>query len=272
MDVSEQWNSVADGWDRLRDEIGELSGAIEQRVLREIGPLGTRRVLELAAGTGQVAARLAATLESGGSLVTTDLAERMVARLAARVAGLPGVEVAQVDARSIPYPAASFDDVVIQMGLMLVPEVDLALSEIRRVTRRGGRFVAAVWAGPQHNPWLTSVGMPAMMQGLVPGGPPIGPGGPFSLGDPDDLDKRVRGAGFTAVEIHTVDSSRLYRDADHLFDMVSVLAPPLAAALGSAAPEQLHAVRRGTHELTAQFRTDDGLRMPYRALVCVATA
>jgi len=38
---------------------------------------------------------------------------------------------------------------------------------------------------------MTCVGMAAMMTGLVSGGPPVGPGGIFSLGDPEALTTRV---------------------------------------------------------------------------------
>ncbi|MCC7078404.1 MAG: hypothetical protein IT198_14880 [Acidimicrobiia bacterium] len=41
------------------------------------------------------------------------------------------------------------------------------------------------WAGPEHNPWMTCVGMAAAMNGLVAGPAPVGPGGIFSLTDPD---------------------------------------------------------------------------------------
>lgn len=70
------------------------------------------------------------------------------------------------------------------MGLMFTPQPAVALAEIRRVLRVGGRFAALTWAGIEHNPWMTCVGMAAMMNGVVAGGPPVGPGGIFSLGDP----------------------------------------------------------------------------------------
>src|SRR3954454_12987255 len=94
-----------------------------------------------------------------------------------------------------------------------------------------------------HNPWLTSVGMSAAMGGLVDR-PPVGPGGPFSLGDPGDLGERVRGAGFEPVTVTVHDSVRRYGSpAEHL-EMVLALAPPLAVAIDSATPEQQASLRR----------------------------
>jgi hypothetical protein len=117
---------------------------------------------------------------------------------------------------------------------------------------------------------MTSVGMAAMMHGLVSGGPPIGPGGPFSLADPDDLEKRARNAGFGTVDVRVVETSQHFDSVQEHIQVVSALGPHIAAALGAAAPESLDAVRRTVTELTSQYRDGDGVRIPVRALLCFA--
>ncbi len=265
------WSSVAPDWDRLRVPIETTKSELTRRFLGTLGPLGGLRVLELGAGTGELAARLAAAVEPGGSLLASDVAEGMVKLLTTRLGGLPAVDVALIDACDIALTDASVDVVVCRMGLMLMSEPDRALAEIRRVLRPGGRFGFAVWGSPQDNPWLTAVGMAAMMRGLVQGGPPTGPGGPFSLADPVDLERRLTTAGFADVRIDIVDSTRAFADQDEHFDMVSVLAPNLADALGNATAEDLAAVRSTAADLTRQYLTADGLHLPLRALVGVAS-
>jgi SAM-dependent methyltransferase len=262
------WSSVAPEWDRLRTEIEETKAELNERFLAAGPALAGRRVLELGSGTGEFAARLAAEIGPTGTLVASDAAEGMVKLLTTRLGGLDNVETASIDARDIPLADASFDVVVFRMGLMLVEEPAVALAEIRRVLRPGGSFVTAVWGAPQDNPWMTSVGMAAMMHGLVSGGPPIGPGMPFSLADPSVLAGVVGDAGFTDVAVETVDSSRLYRSADDHFDQVRVLAPPLAAAFAAAGAEKVAAVRAAVVGLTSQYAGPDGLRLPLRALIC----
>jgi SAM-dependent methyltransferase len=157
------------------------------------------------------------------------------------------------------------------MGLMLMVDPGPALAEIRRVLRPGGRMAVAVWGAPQDNPWMLSVGMAAMMQGLVQGGPPIGPGGPFSLADPVDLEKRVRDAGFGDVVVTPIASTRLFQtSADHV-DTVLALAPPLAAAVAGATEAQIAAVREQVATLTAQYRTPDGVEIPNSMVLCLAS-
>lgn len=267
------WSDVAPGWDRWRQTIEEGDALLTQRLLAAAGPLAGRRLLELASGNGELAARLAGEVGPEGSLVASDEAEGMVKLVTTRLGGLANTEVARIDACAIAAGDASYDVVVCRMGLMLVPDPDLALTEIRRVLRPGGRLAAATWGEASANPWLASVGMVAMMQGVVQGGPPVGPGSPFSLADPDDLRARAGAAGFAEVEVEVVETTRNYQDPREHFDMISVMAPPLAVALATARPEQVEAVRAGVEALTATYRTaTGGLEIPMRALVLRAVA
>lgn len=266
------WSDVAPGWDRWRETIEQGDTAITERLLDAAGPLVGRQVLELAAGNGELAARLADEIGPAGSLVASDEAEGMVKIVTTRLGGLANVEVARIDAQDIPGPDAAYDVVVCRMGLMLVPDPDRALAEIRRVLRPGGRLAAATWGEATANPWLASVGMVATVQGVLRGGPPAGPG-PFSLPDPDDLRARAAAAGFADVTVEVVETTRRYDDARQHFDMISVMAPPLAVALASAPAERVEAVRAGVEALTAPYRTPDGgLEIPMRALVVRAVA
>jgi SAM-dependent methyltransferase len=262
------WSTMAPQWDRHRNDVEAMKSELTDRLLAAIAPLAGRRILELGAGTGELAARLAELAGPGGTVVASDVADGMVALLEARLAGV--AEVDRLDAADTGLPAESVDVVVFRMGLMLMTEPDMALREIRRILRPGGQVAVAVWAGPRDNPWMTSVGMAAMMHGLVSGGPPVGPGGPFSLADPEDLEKRFRNAGFAEVSIETVDSTRHFADAESHLAMVQALSPHLSGAIDAATAEQAAALRATLAGLTTQYRSGDGLRLPSRALLAIA--
>ncbi len=194
------------------------------------------RVLELGAGTGHFAVHLAELVGRDGSLVASDISPAMVDLIEQKLVGLPQATAEVIDAAAIPGPAESYDVVVSRMGLMFVPEPLQAFRAIRRVLRPGGRLAAAVWAAPGRNPWMTAVGMAAVMNGVLSGPPPTSPGGPFSLGDPEQLEKLARDAGFSEVRVETAEFTRHYESAAEHFDMVRVLAPPIAAALAGRRP------------------------------------
>jgi demethylmenaquinone methyltransferase/2-methoxy-6-polyprenyl-1,4-benzoquinol methylase len=108
------------------------------------------RVLDLAAGTATSSAALA---RSGAHVVGCDFSLGML-RVGSR-AGHPGVELVAGDALRLPFADASFDAVTISFGLRNTSDVDLALRELRRVTRPGGRLVVCEFSHPTWAPFRT---------------------------------------------------------------------------------------------------------------------
>jgi SAM-dependent methyltransferase len=183
-----------------------------------------------------------------------------------RNAGLPNVEVAVLDASSIDQPDASFDVVACRMGLMFTRDPAVAFAEIQRVLRTGGWFTALTWAGIEHNPWMTCVGMAAMMNGLVTGEPPTGPGGVFSLGEPGHLAGLAKGAGLLDVVVAEIPTMFHSESIDEHVERVSSFAGPLAEAFASATSDQITAVCQTTAQLAASHLTGHGVTLPGRAI------
>jgi hypothetical protein len=110
--------------------------------------------------------------------------------------------------------------------------------------------------------------MAAMVHGVVAGGPPIGPGGIFSLGDPAHLAELARGAGFLDVVVDEVPTTFRSESIDLHVERVSSLAGPMAAAFAAATPEQRAAVRETAAQLAAEHTAADGsLALPGRAIL-----
>jgi SAM-dependent methyltransferase len=195
----------------------------------------------------------------------------MVDLIAKTTADLPWVEAAQVDAAAIDLPDGSYDAVVFRMGLMFLPEPRQGLAEIHRVLAPRGRLAAATWAGPQHNPWLTTAGMALMMQGLLSGDGPTAPGTPMSLGELERLEALAKEVGFGSVSVGEVDLVARFSDADAYLGHVGEMAPPFKAALQAATEEQVSAVRATIVSGLERFATADGLVIPAKALCLQAT-
>ncbi|MDQ3176207.1 MAG: methyltransferase domain-containing protein [Actinomycetota bacterium] len=266
-DPAHDWSAVAAAWDANVDEVDlhslEATAALFDRVALQPGEC----VLELAAGPGSIGATWSQLVGPSGTVVLSDIAPGMVETARRRNAVLDNVEVAVLDASAIDRPDGSVDVVACRMGLMFTPDPSVALAEIRRVLAPGGRVGALTWAGIEHNPWMTCVGMAAMMNGLVSGGPPVGPGSIFSLSNPAELESLVTGAGFVDVKVEEFAVAFRADDIDSHVDRVSSLAGPLAAAFEAATRDQHIAVRRTAADLAAQYVTDDGVEIPGRALL-----
>jgi demethylmenaquinone methyltransferase/2-methoxy-6-polyprenyl-1,4-benzoquinol methylase len=108
------------------------------------------RMLDLAAGTATSSATLART---GADVVGCDFSLGML-RVGRRAAH-EGVELVAGDALRLPFADASFDAVTISFGLRNTADVDLALRELLRVTRPGGRLVVCEFSHPTWAPFRT---------------------------------------------------------------------------------------------------------------------
>jgi SAM-dependent methyltransferase len=106
-----------------------------------------QRVLDIACGTGVVAVTAARQgAKVSGLDLTPTLLER--ARENAKIAGLD-IEFVEGDAEALPYPDATFDVVLSQFGHMFAPRPALAVKEMLRVLKGGGRIAFSTWP-PEH--------------------------------------------------------------------------------------------------------------------------
>jgi SAM-dependent methyltransferase len=121
-----------------------------------LAPLRASHVLEIAAGTGAVTRRLAATLPADTSIIATDLNPPML-EAAKKVGTARPVEWRQADAMQLPFDDASFDAVVCQFGAMFFPDKGKAFAEARRVLRPGGTFLFNVWDRIEENEFADEV-------------------------------------------------------------------------------------------------------------------
>jgi len=98
-------------------------------------------VLDIATGTGDLARAMARRVGPHGRIFMTDINGAMLARGRGRAddAGLllPAI---QCDAERLPFPDASFDCVTVGFGLRNMTRKEVALGEMARVLRRGGRL------------------------------------------------------------------------------------------------------------------------------------
>jgi ubiquinone/menaquinone biosynthesis C-methylase UbiE len=189
--------SIPELYDR---HMGPVLFAPYARDLAARVPKGTRRILEVAAGTGRVTEQLLATLPADGELRATDLNPAMIEQGRRRVSD-PRVKWEVADAQALGG-ARDFDVVACQFGLMFVPDKHLALTEMRRVLKPGGTLLLSTWDSLAKNP-ATEI-LHKLAFAATPADPPRFMETPFSMPDPAALKKLVEDAGFSDVRVDTV--------------------------------------------------------------------
>ena len=170
-------------------------------IARRTAALQPRRILETAAGTGLATAAIVEQLPDA-SLVATDLNQAMIDVAAKRVTS-HNVEFQAADAQSLPFDDESFDAVVMQYGMMFLPDRAAGYSEARRVLRPSGHFLFNVWDRLDKNSVAQAVH--DAVATLFPDDPPsFFTRVPWGYHDVTRLEQDVRAAGFTDVRVDTV--------------------------------------------------------------------
>lgn len=106
-----------------------------EMVFEAVAEVPPRRYLEVGCGPGELAQRVGGEL--GAAVAAVDISPRMVALARER-----GVDAQEGDVQDLPFEDASFDCAAAAWMLFHVPDVPLALAELARVLRPGGRLVA----------------------------------------------------------------------------------------------------------------------------------
>ena len=150
--VAGVFHSVAGKYDLMNDL---MSGGIHRLWKRfTIELSGVRRgnsVLDIAGGTGDLAAKFSRLVGSEGKVVLADINDSMlqVGREKLTNRGIVGnIEYVQANAECLPFPDNSFDCITIAFGLRNVTDKDAALRSMLRVLKPGGRLLVLEFSKP----------------------------------------------------------------------------------------------------------------------------
>ena len=108
---------------------------VRELALRAVGEIAPQSVLEVGGGEGELAGRI--VRELGAELVLVDQSERMV-----EISRSRGLDARVGDVQALPFADESFDCAVAAWMLYHAADVNLAVAELARVLRPGGRLVA----------------------------------------------------------------------------------------------------------------------------------
>jgi ubiquinone/menaquinone biosynthesis C-methylase UbiE len=189
------------GWDKAARTYGsawqrQLAPA-QERLLTLAAARQGERVLDVACGTGLVTLPLAEQVGATGSVLATDLSEKMVeaTRHLATAAGLAHVRAEHMEAEALAVDDGAFDLAVCSLGLMYVPDPSVALREMWRAVRAGGRVAVLVWGRRARCGWADI--FPIVDARVKSEVCPLF----FQMGGEGVLERELAGAGFTALHV-----------------------------------------------------------------------
>ncbi len=146
------FDSVASRYDVMNDAMsGGLHRLWKRFAIAKTGLRPGQQALDVAAGSGDLAAGLARRVGAGGRVVVTDINAAMLEEGRTRLlnAGIAGnVEYVQADAEQLPFAAGSFHCVTIGFGLRNVTDKERALASLYSVLKPGGRLLVLEFSHP----------------------------------------------------------------------------------------------------------------------------
>jgi demethylmenaquinone methyltransferase/2-methoxy-6-polyprenyl-1,4-benzoquinol methylase len=146
------FESVASNYDLMNDLMsGGIHRLWKQFTLAQTGLRPGQRALDVAGGTGDIAAGMAKQVGPDGLVVLTDINPAMLAegRNAMIDRGLVGnIRYSLANAECLPFPDSSFDCVTIGFGLRNVTDKDAALRSMTRVLKPGGQLLVLEFSHP----------------------------------------------------------------------------------------------------------------------------
>lgn len=151
--VANVFHSVAGKYDLMNDL---MSGGIHRLwklfTIEMAAVRPGQAVLDIAGGTGDLAAKFSRLVGPQGTVVLADINDAMlrVGRDKLLDCGFgQNLLFAQADAQHLPFPDNTFDCITIAFGLRNVTDKDLALQSMLRVLKPGGRLLVLEFSKPR---------------------------------------------------------------------------------------------------------------------------
>ncbi len=234
-------------------------------LLDSFGDLTEKRFLDVACGTGHLAAESA---RRGAIAEGIDFADTMLAKASANY---PDIAFHQGDAENLSYENSSFDAIACNFGILHFENADTAISEAYRVLRSGGQFAFTAWCSPdQGGDFMRLVFGAVQAHGNLdvdlPPAPPM-----FRFADPKECESATQAAGFSKPEVSRLELVWTANHPDEILELIykSVVRTPMVfEAQTSEDRERIHAaIISGAEE----FRSGSKIQIAFPAIMTIAT-
>jgi ubiquinone/menaquinone biosynthesis C-methylase UbiE len=275
MGQRQNWDSVAEGWKQWWETFEKGAQRLSNRLIELAKIKSGQRVLDIATGIGEPAITAAKIVGTSGHVLATDISAQMLGIAKERAASLglqDMLEFKESDAESLDLPDSVYDAGLCRWGLMLLPNLEAALSKIHDSLVSGGRFAAAVWADAPKVPIISLAARIISEQLRMP--PPLaGVPNPFSLADMKKLENHLVKAGFSDVQIETVNVTFEFATGEDYSKYCQAVSAAARIALSKETEERKETIwSKVAEEAARNYETVTGeIRMDNESICVAAT-
>jgi ubiquinone/menaquinone biosynthesis C-methylase UbiE len=264
-----QWHSpeVAKYWQQEAEQRQQSMEEATRQMLLSAQLKPGDRVLDIAAGTGDQSILAARIVGPTGLVLATDISAEMlhVAASLAQQEKLTNISTQVMDAGQLDLDDETFDAAICRNGLMLVPRLQQALSEIHRVLKPGSNFAALVWSAPERNPLhALPLALIAKYTGAFSSNAP----GPFSLADKRRFEQALQDAGFRDVAIQAIPLQLHFASVEAFIESRRKL---VASTIERLSQQDQQRLVEEVRQVLSQFEGPQGLVTSGETLLGVGT-
>lgn len=225
-------------------------------------------LLDIACGTGVVSRLAAHRVSPGGRIAGLDIDPAMIGMARSLVQPAAGVSFDWhcASADRMPFESSTFDAVTCMQGLQYVPDCAAALSEVRRVLKKNGRFVAVVWttlercagqhaianALKRHN-----IDIAAILKA-------------YSLGEPEHVRKLARDSGFSTMDTRISSSTAQFPSSRDFVEAFAAGSLSSSAAIGKVPAERREEFMGEIGQSLRRYEDGAGVTLPLEFLILTA--
>lgn len=158
--VASVFDGVASHYDIMNDAMSLGMHRLWKKMAIDLLKLRAgERILDLAAGSGDLTRAIAKRVGKTGKVVSSDINPNMLEKAREKCLDtgvFNHIEFVIADAQALPFDDHTFDAVTIGFGLRNVPEPEKALKEMARVLKPGGRALVLEFSKPAYR-WLETL-------------------------------------------------------------------------------------------------------------------
>lgn len=263
----ETWNKFSPGWKKWDELTMDFLKPMGDEIIKLLNLKNDAIVLDVAAGTGEPGLTIASHL-NGGKVISTDLAEGMleVAQENAKKRGIRNFETIVCDVSELPFTDNTFDAISCRFGFMFFPDMLLAIKEMARVLKPGGKIATAVWNIPEKNFWITAT-MGTISKNIEILPPPPGAPGMFRCAKEGFMSDLFSQAGLKNVSVNEVTGKLNCKTTDVYWDLMNDVAAPVVAALSKTDDAMRQKIKEEVYSLVNQKYPDNNVIIDSSALV-----
>jgi ubiquinone/menaquinone biosynthesis C-methylase UbiE len=248
----ETWNKFSPGWKKWDELTMDFLKPMGDEIIRLLNLKNNAIVLDVAAGTGEPGLTIASRLTEG-KVISTDLAEGMleIAQENATKRGIINFETKVCDVSELPFADETFDAVSCRFGFMFFPDMLLAIKEMTRVLKPGGKIAATVWNIPEKNFWVTAT-MGTINKNIEIPPPPPGAPGMFRCSKEGFMTDLFSQAGLKNISENEIAGKLNCKTIDVYWNLMNDVAAPVVAALSKANETMKEKIKEEVYQLVNQ--------------------